>query len=398
MAYCEKRVIFALEMELERHIEILLLDNDCVIVPGLGGFIAYHTDARYDAENALFLPPTRIAGFNPKLSMNDNLLAQSYVETYDISYPEAVKRISAEADELKSELERNGYYEITCVGTLRVNNEGGYDFNPFEAGLLTPDLYGLGCFEVSDLSEKDAEKTVTDDAAAENDDKGRFVKIKVSTIRNFAAAAVAIFAFFLLSSPLGNTEKNMASVASIQNSVFYKMLPQQCDEDRPETGGSETAAVKKQKDIKLAGQKAADAEPAEVAETAAAEKVQPAAEKAQPAAAEKAQPAAEKKAEAEKPAAKPEPAKAETEKAVENKADYYCIVLASALSKNNAKNFVQKLTSEGNKDIAAIDCPNGMKVVCGRFATEKEARRQLDSMRGDGKFKDAWVYKVRAGR
>ncbi|MQO83477.1 SPOR domain-containing protein, partial [Prevotella copri] len=33
---------------LERHIEILLLSNDCVIVPGFGGFMAHHVDARYD--------------------------------------------------------------------------------------------------------------------------------------------------------------------------------------------------------------------------------------------------------------------------------------------------------------------------------------------------------------
>ena len=29
-------------IELARHIEILLLENDCVIVPELGGFIAHY--------------------------------------------------------------------------------------------------------------------------------------------------------------------------------------------------------------------------------------------------------------------------------------------------------------------------------------------------------------------
>ena len=34
-------------IELSRHIESLLLDNDCVIVPELGGFIAHYQSAYY---------------------------------------------------------------------------------------------------------------------------------------------------------------------------------------------------------------------------------------------------------------------------------------------------------------------------------------------------------------
>ena len=34
-------------IELARHIEILLLENDCVIVPELGGFIAHYQPAYY---------------------------------------------------------------------------------------------------------------------------------------------------------------------------------------------------------------------------------------------------------------------------------------------------------------------------------------------------------------
>lgn len=34
---------FVLMIELAQHIEVLLLENDCVIVPGFGGFVAYYT-------------------------------------------------------------------------------------------------------------------------------------------------------------------------------------------------------------------------------------------------------------------------------------------------------------------------------------------------------------------
>ena len=51
-------------IELVKHIEILLLENDCVIVPGLGGFIAHNRPAQYCTETNEFCPPLRTIGFN----------------------------------------------------------------------------------------------------------------------------------------------------------------------------------------------------------------------------------------------------------------------------------------------------------------------------------------------
>ena len=148
----QKRCTFALVIELERHIEILLLSNDCVIVPDLGGFMAHHLEARYDDEECMFLPPQRTLGFNPQLKLNDSLLAQSYVEAYDITYPEAVRRIESEVAELKQQLNNDGYYEMNGIGVLSLNEDGRIVFEPCEAGLLTPELYGLGAFEMLPLN------------------------------------------------------------------------------------------------------------------------------------------------------------------------------------------------------------------------------------------------------
>ena len=54
-------------IELAQHIEALLLENDCVIVPGFGGFVAHYAPATHVKEENLFLPPTRTIGFNPQL-------------------------------------------------------------------------------------------------------------------------------------------------------------------------------------------------------------------------------------------------------------------------------------------------------------------------------------------
>ena len=67
-------------IELAKHIEVLLLENDCVIVPGLGGFIAHYRSCVYNEDTGEFCPPARTIGFNPQLVMNDGLLVQSYMQ------------------------------------------------------------------------------------------------------------------------------------------------------------------------------------------------------------------------------------------------------------------------------------------------------------------------------
>ena len=44
-------------IELAQHIEVLLLENDCVIVPGLGGFVAHYAPAMRVAEENTFFAP-----------------------------------------------------------------------------------------------------------------------------------------------------------------------------------------------------------------------------------------------------------------------------------------------------------------------------------------------------
>ena len=124
--------------ELERHIAKLLLDNDCVIVPGFGGFMAHHIAASYDEKSHIFLPPTRTVGFNPRLTMNDSVLAQDYVSCYDLSYPEALKRIESEVDEFRQMiLGEDGGHELCGIGRLYALENGEYDFIPNDNGITT---------------------------------------------------------------------------------------------------------------------------------------------------------------------------------------------------------------------------------------------------------------------
>lgn len=351
-------------IQLERHIEILLLDNDCVIVPGLGGFVTHHVEARYDAADNTFLPPLRTLGFNPQLRLNDSLLAQSYVEAYDLSFPEAQRRIESEVTELKAQLVQEGSYELGDVGVLSLTGEGKYLFEPCEAGILTPCLYGLGGATMPMLSEysesseysENSERSETSDHSespklsiiSEEEKEERTIKIKVSWLRNAVAVAAAIIAYLLIAPPVTHTPVQEAA-------IFSQLIPQ------PAIASPDSSIVADSMSMALLGSHADSLVKAETAEKA------------------------------EKPVA---PVKLPTaEKAPKDGS--YCIVMASHVAKKGAETYVRQLHSEGYDQAAVYEHDKVVRVVYGNYQSEAEAYNELRTVRGNKHFEQSWVYKKR---
>lgn len=134
------------------------MSNDCVIVPGFGGFMAHHIEAYYDEENRLFYPPQRTLGFNQQLTMNDSLLAQSIVEECDMSYPEAINAIEEKVAEMKQVIESKSRLVFNGLGTISIGENGKYDFTPCKTGILTPTLFALDSFEIKNQKRAQAKR------------------------------------------------------------------------------------------------------------------------------------------------------------------------------------------------------------------------------------------------
>lgn len=220
-------------IELERHIETLLLSSDCVVVPDFGGFVAHHIEAHYDETDGTFIPPRRTLGFNPKLKINDSLLVHSYIEAYDLSYPEALSRIEEEVSQLREQLETQGSYELHGIGMLTVNTEGNIDFTPCEAGVLTPELYGLSTFEIKPLVAEHIEQlplpeektkpvapVLSIDESHDDEEEAKTISIRVAWLRNAVAVAAAVLAFFLITTPVSNSIDPNTSMSSISLSAI----------------------------------------------------------------------------------------------------------------------------------------------------------------------------------
>ena len=336
-------------IELERHIEILLLSNDCVIVPGFGGFMAHHVDARYDEQEKLFLPPQRTIGFNPQLTLNDSLSAQSYIEAYDISYPEALRRIEDEVRELRQHIECNGSYELYDLGIIRLNEYGKYEFEPCEAGILTPELYGLSSFIMKPtasssvqtipaaIDKPDKEVSPFDilmDSYEKEEEQER--TIKLSTLRNIAVACITIIAFFFISSPINNSDLN-SNEARINTDMLLRIMPR-CE-------NIEKAQLK----LDVENKDSVEAVKNNMAESSDTISHSP----------------------------------------------YYTIVLCSRVTVKNANTYVEQLHRQGLMEARVTTQGNYTKVVLGRFLSEREASLEAIRIQKNTGISDCWVTKMK---
>lgn len=339
-------------IELNRHIEILLLHNDCVIIPGFGGFMAHHVEAHFDGADDMFLPPYRTIGFNPNLTINDSLLAQSYVDVYDLSYPEAVRRIESEVNELQRRIDNEGEYEFNSIGIITRNAEGNYSFEPYEGGILTPEFYGLSGFEFPKLATRPqlqhhesptaitmpitaaSGKADTQESKEEDANQGTYMRLQWA--RYAAAIVLAVMTFFLLPEQIGTHSTEATPKLNI--SLLQHIMPSMVTID----------PVRQ------------EATPTENAE--------------EPTAIVSEEPMQEASAEPE---------------------DYYCVVLASQVSDKNAKAFLGRLAKRGIRDARVMDCSSGNKVVVGYYADEHEAANVKRQMSRYSETADCWVMHVK---
>ena len=200
-------------IELAKHIEVLLLENDCVIVPGLGGFIAHNRPATWRTDSGEFFPPLRSIGFNPQLIMNDGLLVQSYMQAYNTDFPDATRKIEKTVETLKEELYQRGQIALQGIGTLYYNMKGGYGFEPEGKVFFTPSLYGLEPFSLPLLKEEVITPQVRPATivpkphaipAQQTFRTRHFLPVR-RWLQNAVAVAAAVILFFILSVPVENT-------------------------------------------------------------------------------------------------------------------------------------------------------------------------------------------------
>ncbi len=153
----------------------LLYEHDCVVLPDLGGFLAYFSHAFYSEQNLLYHPPQKRVAFNEALKLDDGLLTHYLTINEQITREEAQKRVRQFVDTIKNTIKEEGAYSLEGIGTLEINAEGKLQFEPTPVTNFYADGYGLKSLTVAtvkptikvEASESATDWTTTDRAAEE---------------------------------------------------------------------------------------------------------------------------------------------------------------------------------------------------------------------------------------
>ncbi|MFH1160207.1 MAG: SPOR domain-containing protein [bacterium] len=133
-------------MDIQKYISDLLSEHDCVIIPGLGGFVGSYLPAQIHPVYHTFQPPSKKILFNINLKQNDGLLANHIVQAEKTSFNDANEKIRLFADETLRVLKSRKYLILQNIGKLYMGKEGNIQFDQDLRANLLPESFGLQPF------------------------------------------------------------------------------------------------------------------------------------------------------------------------------------------------------------------------------------------------------------
>lgn len=354
--------------ELAKHIERLLLENDCVIIPHFGGFVAHYTSAQWKQEEGIFLAPARIIGFNPQLTLNDGLLAQSYMELYGISFADAGRQIEQAVQNLVSVLHEEGKAELPNIGALSYSVHQTYEFLPYDERLTSPVLYGLSSFEMRELSELrqplPQRQSMVTEVSMPKRKKTYDIHINRTLLHTVASTAAAILLFFLLSSPVENTYVEEANYATLMPAELFGKIEKH-SLLMTSIGTSTPQKVERTQKTKIV------AKEVNVHKEAPIEKVKAPVK------------------EIEAPVKTVKPVQATTDSKPFN------IIVASLDNVKDAERMVNELKSKGYSDAHVVSGKGKVRVSIFSYASREEAEAALPKLRQTTSYSDAWMLRAK---
>ena len=359
-------------IELAQHIETLLLENDCVIVPGFGGFVAHYSPATRIKEENIFLPPTRTIGFNPQLKLNDGVLVQSYMSAYDTSFADASRIVEKEVNEFIGLLHEEGKAHLDNIGEIHYNVYGNYEFIPYDSKITTPSLYGLDFFEMQELSVLQQKEKVWVPTHLEKEKKTFEISINRAYLRNAAEMIAAIVLLFALSTPVENTD--------VQKNNYAQLLPSELFEQIEKQSVAVTPVYVKSEAMQQAKKLSASSTKASSTKKHTADKVKTS------------KPIAVKEVKVAKQGTSA--TTAATAPAVKSQKSVnhpFHIIVAGGISLKDAEAIATQLKSKGFANAKALNMDGKVRVSISSFDNRNEATKQLLELRKNETYKNAWL-------
>ncbi len=133
-------------MQIEEYISELLYRHDCVVIPGLGGFVTDYASAKAHPVSHTFYPPSKNILFNSKLIRDDGLLLHNISLTEEISYNQAKIKVEDFVRNCKSDLKQGKKLSFEKIGIIYKNIEDNILFEPVTSANYLEESFGLPTF------------------------------------------------------------------------------------------------------------------------------------------------------------------------------------------------------------------------------------------------------------
>lgn len=133
----------------EEHILDLLKHNDCVTIPGFGGFLLKAVPSSIQGNT--ISPPSKKLAFNSVLTQDDELLTGAIMGKHGLSFETAKNEVLAFSHTIQYELKKNKQFSFKRIGAFTVSADNRIVFKPFLLDFPAKDSFGFKPFHAERL-------------------------------------------------------------------------------------------------------------------------------------------------------------------------------------------------------------------------------------------------------
>ncbi|MDR3252357.1 MAG: SPOR domain-containing protein [Tannerella sp.] len=394
------------------HIERLLFQHDCVIIPEFGGFVLQTVPAVYIGGEHSFFPAHKEIVFNPTLVHNDGLLVEAYMQSNSTDFDKAQNQLRKDVAAMKEYLDEDAEFQMGAIGVFIKEDErlvympGANSDNRFSVS-----SFGLPVFHFLPLS---ARKTTNRQNSNRNvpmypyddDDSSRQGKrphggviynipVTRTFLRSIAAAAAAVLLFLLFSPPVSDVNKTYPASFIPQEIIFPKYADEIVNDafNKPDLKVEDTnvkvedtniAETKTVETVETAEAKTSETKPATTSTSTSTDKTTEAAK------------STSTTAKPNSTTAKSNSTTKTSESAVASSTPAvnkpYYIIIGSFTSRTQARNYMKTLKGDVAKTAGIVVNGGKVRVYAQQFESESPAQSYMQQIRQNSKHAQAWLY------
>ena len=144
---------------MEKLVESLLFEFDCVILPGFGGFVAQKTNANIHPSGMFAYPASKTIAFNKNLNQNDGLLASKLANQSGLPFDNAQVEVEKFIHTIIFELDKSKKFTFGKIGSFILDTNKNVEFIPFTKINFLLDSYGLPAIQIQPIAQKSIERS-----------------------------------------------------------------------------------------------------------------------------------------------------------------------------------------------------------------------------------------------